>query len=324
MAIILLALVLAMPESSVVKGAKRWISFGPVTFQVSEFARIVLIVNLAKKLSESKETIGTWQGLIPHIVKIGIIAGLIIAEPDFSTAAIVTCIGLGMIFVAGGRLGHLLSFCGLGAAVSLLAVLTSSYRFERVKAFMNLSEYEQTTGYQTMQALIGLGNGGFFGTGIGKGEQKFFFLPEPHTDFTFAIIGEEVGFIGLIVVLILAGILVFKGLQIAKNCGDLTGKLMAFGFSCSIAVYILLHSAVNTGLVPVTGVPFPFLSYGGMNLIFTMISLGILLNISTHSDRQHDTSHVQMPSQLRTDIPSYTMVPNKSVYNQPSFKRTLR
>jgi cell division protein FtsW len=285
-AVILLVLVLAMPDSAIVKGAKRWISLGPVTFQVSEFARMVLIINLAHKLARTKERIATWSGIVPHIAKIGIIAGLIVAEPDFSTAAIITFIGLAMIFVAGGKPGHILSFCAAGAVMAFLSVMTTPYRFERVKAFLNSTEYEKTTGYQTMQALIGLGNGGLFGTGIGKGEQKFFFLPEPHTDFTFAIIGEEIGFVGLMVVLACVGFLVFKGLRIAKRCDDPTGSFMAYGFTCSLALYIILHSAVNTGLVPVTGVPFPFLSYGGMNLVFTMISLGILLNISSQAPRR--------------------------------------
>jgi len=166
---------------------------------------------------------------------------------------------------------------------AVLMVLIKPYRMLRVISFMNLSEHSSGIGYQVTQSLIGLGRGGMFGMGLGRGEQKYFYLPEPHTDFILSILGEEFGFLGVMIVFAVFAFVIYRGMRIALNAPDRMGQLIAFGFTVVIALYALVHSAVTTGLVPPTGIPMPFLSYGGMSLIFTMSSMGILLNISSQT-----------------------------------------
>ena len=154
---------------------------------------------------------------------------------------------------------------------------------QRIVNFIHGQDSLQALGYQAYQSIIGLGNGGLFGVGIGKGEQKYFYLPEPHTDFVLSILGEEIGFVGLMMVAAVFGFIIYRGMNIALKAPDRTGQLMAFGFTFAIAMYALLHAGVAVGLVPTTGVPLPFISYGGMGLIFTVCSMGIVLNISGQS-----------------------------------------
>jgi cell division protein FtsW len=153
----------------------------------------------------------------------------------------------------------------------------------RLVEFLHREDNIQTLGYQVYQSLIGLGNGGLFGVGIGKGEQKFFYLPEPHTDFVISILGEEIGFVGLMVVVAVFAFIVYRGMKITQQAPDRMGQLMGFGFTFAIAVYALFHAGVAVGLLPTTGVPLPFISYGGMSLVFMVCSMGIVLNISSQS-----------------------------------------
>lgn len=280
-AIVLLLYVLVAPNAQAVKGARRWVSLGFVTFQVSEVARMALVVFLARKLGEAGDSIRQWKVLVRHLLFIGIVCGLIVLEPDFSTALLVGVVGISLLFVAGAHFLHLTMIFVAGVPVAIIAMLSTSYRFRRVLAFFNPGEYKETIGYQAHQAMIGLGNGGVFGQGLGQGQQKYFYLPEPHTDFVFSILGEEIGFVGMVIVLAMFAYMIFRGIRVAMNAPDKEGQLMAFGFTIMLAVYVVLHSFVNTGLVPTTGVPLPLLSYGGMSLVFTMSAIGILLNISS-------------------------------------------
>ncbi len=282
-AILLLLYVLVAPNAQAVKGAKRWISLGFVTFQVSEIARIALVVFLARKLSEAGESIRQWKVFLRHLMYIGVICGLIILEPDFSTTMLIGIVGISLLFVAGSNFFHLAAVALAGIPVAIYAMLGTSYRFRRVLAFFNPGEYKETVGYQAYQAMIGLGNGGILGQGLGQGQQKYFYLPEPHTDFAFSILGEEIGFVGLLVVLAIFAYIVVRGIRVAMRAPDKEGQVMAFGFTLMVAIYVVLHSSVNTGLVPTTGVPLPLLSYGGMSLVFTMSAIGILLNISSQA-----------------------------------------
>ena len=281
LAVIMLVYVLALPESSAINGAKRWISLGFIRFQVSEFARIVLIIALAAQVHKLGERIREGGIFVQQIIKIGIICGLIIVEPDFSTALIIGCIGLCLLFVSGAKMVHLIGIVCAFIPLVILSLLTSPYRQQRLLGFLNMADMKDGVGYQAYQSLIGLGHGGLFGVGLGQGEQKYFYLPEPHTDFVFSILGEEIGFVGLMVMFFIFGILLYRGMRIATRAPDKMGQVMAFGLSLILGIYIILHAFVNTGIVPTTGVPLPFLSYGGMSLIFTMSSMGILLNIST-------------------------------------------
>ena len=188
-----------------------------------------------------------------------------------------------MIFVAGARFWHIASL--LAALIPLAGVIAvaAPYRLRRIMGFLHTSHHRSDIGYQGYQALIGLGNGGALGVGLGQGGQKYFYLPEPHTDFVFSILGEEIGFIGLAAVLALFAFIIYRGIRIALNAPDKMGQLMAFGFSFILGIYVVVHAFVNTGIIPTTGIPLPFLSYGGMSLIFTMSSIGLMLNISSQS-----------------------------------------
>ena len=279
--VILLIYVLALPDSEAINGAKRWISLGFIRFQASEFARIVLIIALAMQIEKIGERIKEGGVFVQQIIKIGIICGLIIVEPDFSTALIMGCLGLCLLFVAGARILHLTGIVFAFIPLVILSMVTTPYRLQRLMGFLNMASMKDSLGYQAYQSLIGLGHGGLFGVGLGQGEQKFFYLPEPHTDFVFSILGEEIGFTGLVIMFSIFCLLIYRGMRIACRAPDKMGQIMAFGLSLMLGMYVILHAFVNTGVVPTTGVPLPFLSYGGMSLIFTMSSMGILLNIST-------------------------------------------
>ncbi|MCP4628825.1 MAG: FtsW/RodA/SpoVE family cell cycle protein, partial [bacterium] len=213
--------------------------------------------------------------------KIGIICALIIVEPDFSTALIIGGVGLCILYVSGAKLLHITGVVFAFVPVIILAVVSTPYRLQRLMGYLNMTSTKSNIGYQAYQSLIGLGHGGLFGVGLGQGDQKYFYLPEPHTDFVFSILGEEVGFVGLLIVFAIFGVLLYRGMRIASRAPDKMGQVMAFGLTLVLAMYVVLHTFVNTGVVPTTGVPLPFLSYGGMSLIFTMSSMGILLNISS-------------------------------------------
>jgi cell division protein FtsW len=280
-AVVLLTVLLFLPEHHAVNGARRWLTLGPVQFQVSDFARIALILFLARKCEETGEELQRPGVFVKHVVMAGVVCGLVLVEPNFSTAAIMAFLALAVLFVSGARFWHLGSLLLAAVPFAVILVLRSPYRARRLMSFMDLSNHRNDIGYQTYQSLVGLGNGGLFGVGIGKGEQKFFYLPEPHTDFAVSILGEEIGFFGLLAVFAVLAFIVYRGFRIALNAPDRTGQLMAFGFTAGIAVYAILNAAVASGLVPTTGVPMPFLSYGGMSLVFTMISMGIVLNIGS-------------------------------------------
>ncbi|NLW30935.1 MAG: cell division protein FtsW [Fibrobacter sp.] len=279
--IILLVIVLFLPE---INGARRWISIGQFSFQVSDFARMALIMVLARNCERAGDEIKNWNVLSKILLKAGIVCGLILLEPNFSTALILALIGLMMLFLSGARFMHLATLAVSTIPVMLILVLKTPYRKARITGFLNIISEQSNLGYQAFQSLIGLGNGGIFGVGLGKGEQKFFYLPEPHTDFMISILGEETGFIGLLIIISIYAFIIFRGMKISLNAPDRMGQLMSFGFTSVIAMYLLFHTAVGTGLVPTTGIPLPFLSYGGMSLIFMMSSVGILLNISSQAD----------------------------------------
>jgi cell division protein FtsW len=279
----LLAYLLFLPGHHAIHGAKRWISLGFVQFQASELALLVLVALFADSLQSAGEEVKSRARLLKFLVKLGILCGLILLEPNFSTAFIVGAVGLSMLFVAGARFSHLAALLLVGLPAAAVFAISAPYRMRRIMAFIHGADHKDGIGYQAHQALIGLGNGGIFGVGLGAGRQKYFYLPEPHTDFVFSILGEEIGFVGLLAIMAIFGFIVYRGIKIACHAPDKTGQLMAFGFSLTLGIYVVVHAFVNTGLIPTTGVPLPFLSYGGMSLIFTMSSMGLLLNISSQS-----------------------------------------
>ncbi len=282
-AVLLLIAVLAQPDSHAVNGAKRWLPIGQIKFQVSEFARMVLILFISRHAAEGGNDIKNFRVYIKIVGMIAVICLLILFEPHFSASAIIGLIGVTMLFMAGVPLLHQLGlfFCAVPAAMA--AALVMPHSKHRIVSFIHGQDRFQSLGYQAYQSIIGLGNGGLFGVGFGRGEQKYFFLPEPHTDFILSIIGEEIGFAGLMVLAAVFVFITYRGMKIALKAPDKTGQLMAFGFTFTIVLHALLHAAVAVGLMPTTGVSLPFISYGGMGLIFSVWGMGIVLNISGQS-----------------------------------------
>jgi cell division protein FtsW len=282
--IALLTALFVLPSHHAINGARRWLTVGPLQFQVSDFARIAIILFLARKCEEADGEIRRLRTVVNLLALIGVICVLVLVEPNFSTAVIIGGIALAILFVSGAKFLHLSAIALSAIPAAVVLVLVAPYRLRRLKSFLDLSGHQYDVGYQSFQSLVGLGNGGLFGVGLGKGEQKFFYLPEPHTDFIVSILGEEIGFIGLLAMGAVLAFIVYRGMRIASRAPDRMGQVMAFGFSAAIAIYAIINASVASGLIPTTGVPMPFLSYGGMSLIFTMSSMGIVLNISSRSN----------------------------------------
>jgi cell division protein FtsW len=259
----------------------RWLYIGPISIQTSDAARFSVIIFMAYYADKKKNLIGKfYNGLFPSLVVLTIIMGLIIIQPDYSTAIMIGIIGVTILFIGGAKVKHL-SICGLsGLLIGIPILLSREYRRNRILSFFGLDN-NTDFGYQANQSLISLGNGGIFGVGLGNSIEKNHFLPTPHTDFIFAIIGEELGFlIGTIPVLTLFLLIFFQGVKIAKNCNDPFGVFLSIGIVSNLILYAFVNAAVVTGLLPVTGLPMPMVSYGGSGMIINMSLIGILLNIS--------------------------------------------
>ena len=259
----------------------RWLYLGPVSLQTSDIARFSVIIYMAYYADKKRNKIIDFQlGLLPALTILTIIMTLIIIQPDYSTALMIGLIGIMILFIAGAQISQL-SAAGAGALLIGIPVLLSrEYRKQRVLSFFGIGDNSEI-GYQANQSLISLGNGGIFGVGLGNSIEKNHFLPTPHTDFIFAIIGEELGFIiGTVPVLTLFLFIFIRGIKIAKKCTDPFGVLLALGIAFNLVLYAFVNAAVVTGLFPVTGLPMPMISYGGSGMVINMALMGILLNIS--------------------------------------------
>ena len=215
---------------------------------------------------------------------IGFFSGLIAIQKDLSTSFVLALSLSIMFYAAGANIMHILGLGSLGSLGVVYLVAKESYRIERIISFTDPFKYKLTTGWQVVQSLYALGSGGLFGMGLGKSRQKFFYIPEPYNDFIFSIIGEEIGFIGCIIIMLLFIILVWRGIRIAMNAADMFGSFTAIGITSIIAVQVLVHIAVVTSSMPPTGIALPFISAGGTSLVILLGSIGILLNISKYSD----------------------------------------
>lgn len=266
------------------KGAQRWINLGPLSFSPAEMVKLFMIVFIAYGLSKKREKIRNFkEGLAPYLLVMGAAAGLILAQPDLGTAMVLAGTVFIMLFAAGAKMSHLGSLAGLGAVLVALAIKLEPYRMRRFTAFMDPQADPQGTGYHIIQSLYALGSGGLFGVGLGQGKQKFLYLPEQHTDFIFAVLGEELGFIGALLVVLLFAIFTWRGLKIAITSPDPFASLLATGITAGIALQAVINMGMVTGSMPVTGVPLPLISFGGTSLLFTLTGVGILLNISRYT-----------------------------------------
>lgn len=269
----------------------RWIYLGPLSLQTSDIARLGLIIYLSAYITKTRQQLEDFYfGFLPAIVVMALTLGLIVIQPDFSTAAIIGVIGFAILFLGGAKLPHILVTVTTAVTVMIPVMLMEPYRRARVLSFLNPAADTGGASYQAQQSLISLGNGGLFGLGLGNSMEKNLFLPTPHTDFIFSIIGEETGFIGAILVLTLFLIVFQRGVKIAKEATDPFGILLALGIAFSFILYAFINVGVVTNLLPTTGLPMPLISYGGSGLLLNLASIGILLNISRKNRRTKQKS----------------------------------
>lgn len=281
---VLLVLVLIPGVGMVRNGSRSWIGVGAFSIQPSEFMKLAMIAFLAKYLSENQKNITSFKrGLLPALMLLFIAFGMIMLQPDLGTGTVMVGTCIAMIFVAGARVSHFIGLGVLGLAGFAALVLSAPYRIKRITSFLNPWEDPLGSGFQIIQSLYAIGPGGLFGLGLGQSRQKFFYLPEPQTDFIFAILAEELGFIGGSLVLLLFSLLLWRGVRIALGAPDLYGSFLAIGIICMVAIQVMINIGVVTGLMPVTGITLPFLSYGGSSLTLMLMAIGVLLNISKHA-----------------------------------------
>jgi cell division protein FtsW len=283
--IVLLFAVLIPGLGTTVGGSSRWLRFGPMQVQPSELAKLALILFAADVFSRKEE--GTLKELshtmLPMMPALGLLTVLVMAQPDMGTTSLVGFIAFGMLFVAGAPMRYLVPIGGLGAAVAVVGALAEPYRRARVLAFMDPWADPLNTGYQTIQSLIALGSGGIWGVGIGASRQKWLYVPNAHTDFIYAILGEELGLVGTMVVLSMFAFLAYLGIRVARCAPDRFGMLIATGITIWITTQALVNIGAVTAALPITGVPLPLVSFGGTSLVISLVAMGILVNIARQS-----------------------------------------
>ena len=270
-------------------GSARWLRFGAFSFQPSEFVRFALVIYLAYSMDKKKDKLQDFYvGFMPHILVLGILTALILIQPDFGSVLILGAITWIMLFVGGVRLLHLFSALMVILPILGYFMINAEYRIKRLMSFLNPWKYPTDGGYQVVHSLMAFGTGGLWGTGIGKGYQKLFYLPEPHTDFIFSVIGEELGLLGVLVILGLYVLIFWRGVWIARNTEDSFGAFMAVGLTAAIGLQVCVNMGVALGLLPTKGLTLPFLSYGGSSLLMNMAAIGILMNIEAKNIRVRD------------------------------------
>ncbi len=282
----LLLLLLIPGIGTEVGGATRWLRLGPLSIQPSELAKLALIVFMAysfSKKEERREMKDFKKGFLPYVLVLMLFLVPMLMQPDFGTAMTITSIFLIMIFVAGARLSYIatLVFSVVGAAVLLIA--GAEYRRKRILSFLDPWDDPLDTGFQIIQSFLAFGSGGFAGRGLGEGRQKLFYLPEPHTDFILPVIGEEMGFLGVMTVILLFGAVVALGIKAALCAKDRLGCYLAIGITSMIGLQAIINMGVVMGLLPTKGLPLPFISYGGTSLLVNMIGVGILAGVIERS-----------------------------------------
>lgn len=285
MIIALICLVIVItPLGIETNGSSRWLGVGLLRFTPSELAKLAVVMFMAKSLEGNIDQMKSFKnGIAPYILLLALTCGLIMVQPDLGTAFAIAGTVFCMLLAAGARWIHLgmIGLTGIGMVAGAIAV--APYRMERFLAFLNPWKYASDEGFQTIQSLYALGSGGLFGMGLGRSRQKFFYLPEQHTDFIFAIWSEEMGFLGASLVIALFLLFAWRGFRIAINAPDNYGSLLAAGITIMIIFQAAINIGVVSGALPVTGITLPFISYGGSSLLFTMVGVGLLLNISRYS-----------------------------------------
>ena len=283
--LVMLALVAIPGVGRMLNGSRRWLRLGPVSFQPSELAKYSMIVYLARSMSQkNRDVTRFFRGLMPLFILPGLMFMLILLQPNLSTAGSLLIVTAVMAMIAGARWLHLGLIGAGGLALGAFYAMSEDYRRARLMSFRDPFNYMTNEGYQLSQSLLAFGSGGLFGMGPGMGRQKFAFLPYPESDFIFAVVGEDVGWVGCMAVLALFAAFLFFGLRVAMRCPDRFGSLLAGGITSMIGVQCVLNVAVVIGMMPTTGLPLPFFSAGGTSISILMCAVAVLMNISRHED----------------------------------------
>jgi cell division protein FtsW len=278
---VMLVLVLIPPFGQVINGTRRWLRLGIVSFQPAELAKLALVVYMAAHAARSGEGIRRfWRGLAPPLGVTALFAGLILKQPDLGNSLAVVGLALIMLFLAGARPRHLALLSAPAVLGIAVAVYAAPYRMRRILTFLNPEADPLGSGFQIIQSYLAIGSGGAFGRGLGESKQKLFYLPEPHTDFIFSVIGEELGLVGGVVIIGLFAVLIWRGLRVGLRAPDPFGAYLALGITAMLATQTVVNVGVVTGSLPTKGLPLPFISFGGSALFMTMVATGVLLNIS--------------------------------------------
>lgn len=284
-ALILLILVLIPGIGRQVSGARRWFRFKYISFQPSELANLAVIVYVADYISRKSDRIKAFfRGFLPPVAILGFVSILILAQPDLGTTVALGVVVLTMLFVAGIRPAYLLSLVLAALPVLYVLIFSVPYRRMRILAFLNPWSDPKGSGFQIIQSQLALGSGGIFGLGLGHSRQKLFYLPAAHTDFIFSIIGEEMGLIGTVGIIVLFLIFIRQGLKVIRNSPDKFGYFLSLGLVLLICFKAAINIGVSCGVFPTKGLPLPFISYGGSSLVFDMFSIGILMNIARNGE----------------------------------------
>ena len=277
----LLVLVLVPGLGREISGARRWFSFGPITFQPSELSKIALIIYIADLAARKERGIRNFfSGYLPPLMVMGLCVGLVLLEPDLGTAIDMAAVVFLMLFAAGAGVPHIMLTMLSSIPVLYVLLFRVPYRRRRLLIFLDPWADRRGAGFQIIQSLIALGSGGLIGVGLGQSKQKLFYLPEAYTDFIFSIIGEELGFIGAVAVVLLFALFVWQGMRVSFSSQEAFGRIMSFGVVSMIALEAIINIGVTIGIFPTKGLPLPFVSYGGTSLVFHMTAVGLLLNIS--------------------------------------------
>lgn len=272
---------------STLLGARRWINLGPLLFQPSEMAKLTFLFYLAAWFEQREHAVGQWRsGVMPFLVTLGVMAGLLLLEPDLGTTIVLVMMSVTIFFAAGGSYKHLLSLAAIGVGLLAIFIKIAPYRAQRLTVFLNPALDPQGIGYHINQALLAIGSGGWFGLGLGHSRQKFNYLPEPAGDSIFAVTAEELGFVFVVVFIVLWLVVIDRGLSIARRAPDQFGRLIATGITVWLGFQAFLNIGALSGVLPLTGVPLPFMSYGGSALIMSMAAVGVLFNISRQTHHQ--------------------------------------
>jgi len=263
-----------------VNGARRWIQYGPIRFQPSELARLVVVIWCAALAAKKGEQLRQFKkGVLPFLVVLGLIFLLVLLEPNLSMATLIVLLGMLVVFTAGAKIGHFILLAALGLMLVFSQIRDAQYRLARFTTFLNPGDATSEAGFQIHQSLVGIGSGGVLGVGFGQGQQKLGYLPYAYSDFLFSTIGEEWGFLGICLVVVLYSLFCWLGFRIARTAEDPFGQYLATGLTMAVGLTAFMHMAVTLGLMPTTGLTLPFMSFGRSSLVVSLIGAGILISV---------------------------------------------